>query len=69
MSILQGPHCTGKTGKIVKKKKKEIPVRENTGNLEILPKHREFVCSSCIFLDPKHTGYLPRNFQTFQFRI
>ena len=21
---------------------KEIPVRENTGNLEILPKHREF---------------------------
>ena len=35
---IQGPHGTGKTGKMVKK----IPVRENTGNLEILPKHREF---------------------------
>ena len=28
----------GKTGKMAKK----IPVRENTGNLEILSKHREF---------------------------
>ena len=28
----------GKQGKC----KKEFPVRENTGNLEILPKHREF---------------------------
>ena len=37
--LYQGTHCTGKTGKMAKKK---IPVRENTGNLEILPKHREF---------------------------
>ena len=36
--IDQGTHCTGKTGNMAKK----IPVRENTGNLEILPKHREF---------------------------
>ena len=34
----QGTHCTGKTGKMAKK----FPVRENKGNLEILPKHREF---------------------------
>ena len=36
---------------------KKIPVRENTGNLEILPKHREdtgnLVCSSCILPDSK----------------
>ena len=31
--VLQGPHYTGKTGKVA---------RENTGNLEVLPKHREF---------------------------
>ena len=31
---MQGTHCTGKPGKMEKK----IPVRENTGNLEILPK-------------------------------
>ena len=36
--LLQGTHGTGKTGKWPK----EIPVRENTGNLEILSKHREF---------------------------
>ena len=31
--------CTGETGKIVgKKKEKKVPVREDTGNLEILPK-------------------------------
>ena len=35
---VQGTHGTGKTGKMTKK----FPVRENTGNLEILPKHREF---------------------------
>ena len=35
---VQGTHGTGKTGKMTQK----IPVRENTGNLEILPKHREF---------------------------
>ena len=34
----QGTHGTGKTGKMAKK----IPVRENTGNLEMLSKHREF---------------------------
>ena len=34
----QDTHCTGKTGKIALK----ITVRENLGNLEILPKHREF---------------------------
>ena len=53
----QGTHGTGKTGKWPKK----IPVRENTGNLEILPKHREntgnFVCSSCKFPDAKGKGY------------
>ena len=36
---------------------KKIPVRENTGNLEILPKHREntgnLVCSGCKFPDSK----------------
>ena len=36
MSYTQGTHGTGKTGK------KKIPVRENTGNLESLSKHREF---------------------------
>ena len=38
-SLFQGTHCAGQTGKMAKK---NIPVRENTGNLEILPKHREF---------------------------
>ena len=32
------PTAQGKQGKW----SKEFPVRENTGNLEILPKHREF---------------------------
>ena len=32
---------------------KEIPVRENTGNLEILPKHREIGSN---LLDSKETG-------------
>ena len=32
--ILQGTNSTGKTGEMAKTK---IPVRENTGNLEILP--------------------------------
>ena len=36
--MIQGPNCTGKTGKMAPK----FPVRENTGNLEILPKHRHF---------------------------
>ena len=55
---LQGTHCRGKTGKMERKK---IPVRENTGNLEILPKHREntgnLVCSSCKFRDSKGKRY------------
>ena len=34
--MFQGTHCTGKIGKKKKKiGKKKIPVRENTGNLEI----------------------------------
>ena len=41
-------NCAGKTGNF--KWPKKIPVRENTGNFEILPKHREntgnLVCSS-----------------------
>ena len=49
----QGTTAQGKQGKWPKK----FPVRENTGNLEILPKHREhtgkLVCSSCNFLDSK----------------
>ena len=28
---------------------RKIPVRENTGNLEIWPKHRDLVCLSCTF--------------------
>ena len=35
---VQSTHGTGKTGKMATKK---IPVRENTGNLEILSKHRK----------------------------
>ena len=49
----QVTHCTGKQGKW----STTIPVRENTGNLEILSKHREnignLVCSSCKFPDSK----------------
>ena len=41
--------------------KKEIPVRENTENLEILPKYREntgnLVLSSCKFPDSKGKRY------------
>ena len=50
------PTAQGKQGKWLKK----IPVRENTGNLEILPKHREntgnLVC--CKFPDSKGKRYL-----------
>ena len=46
----EGTHCTGKTGKMAKK---QIPVRENTGNLEILPKHMEFGLLKCNFHDSK----------------
>ena len=56
-TLIQGTHGTGETGKMAKK----IPVRENTGNLEMLPKLREntgnFVCSSCKFPDSKGKGY------------
>ena len=55
--ILQGTHGTGKMAK-------KIPVSENTGNLEILSKHREFclntgnfVSSSCKCSDSKSKGY------------
>ena len=45
------------TGEMARK----ILVRENTGNLEILPKHREntgnLVCSSCKFPDSKGIRY------------
>ena len=54
------PTAQGKQGK-QGKWLKEIPVRENTGNLEILPKHREntgnLVCSSCKFPDSKGIRY------------
>ena len=50
---------------------KKIPVRENTGNLEILPKHREntgnFVWSSCIFPDSKGKGYCDICRENFHF--
>ena len=58
--VYRVPTAQGKQGK-QGKWQKEIPVRENTGNLEMLPKHREntgnFVCSSCKFLDAKAKGY------------
>ena len=54
------PTAQGKQGKWPKK----IPVRENTGNLEMLSKHREFclntrnfVSSSCKCSDSKSKGY------------
>ena len=54
---MQGTHGTGKTGKMAKK----IPVRENTGILEILTKHRDntgnFVCPSCKFPYSKGKEY------------
>ena len=31
--------------------------KKNTGNLEILPKHRDFCCSSSKFPDSKGKGY------------
>ena len=51
------PTAHGKQGKWPKK----IPVRENTGNLEILPKHREntgnLFFPSCNFPDSKGKRY------------
>ena len=44
-----------------RKMAKTIPVRENTGNMETLSKHREntgkLVCSSCKFPDSKGKIY------------
>ena len=45
-----GTHCTGKTGKMVKKK---IPVRENTGIWKFSQNTGDLVCSSCKFPDLK----------------
>ena len=51
---VQGTQGTGGTGKMAKK----IPVRENTGNLEILPKRTgNLVCSSCKFPDSNGKRY------------
>ena len=51
------PPAQGKQGKWPKK----ILVRENTGNLKMLPKNREnmgnLVCSSCKFPDSKGKRY------------
>ena len=51
------PTAQGKQGKW----QKEFPVRENTGNLEILSKHREntgnFDSSSCKCSDSESKGY------------
>ena len=64
--VWQGTYCTGKTGKMVQK----FPVRENTGNLEILPKHREntgnLVCSICKFPDSKGKRYFDIRSENFQ---
>ena len=64
----QGTHCTGKTGKWPKK----VPVRDNTGNLESLPKHEEntgnFICSCCNFLGSNGKEYCDichNNFHVF----
>ena len=48
------PTAQGKQGKLPK----IFPVRENTGNMEILQKHRDFFFSSCKFPDSKGKGYL-----------
>ena len=50
-----------------RKWQKEFPVRENTGNLEILPKHRELICSSCTFPDPKSKKYFGICHENFHF--
>ena len=53
----QASHCIEKTGKIAQKNACE----GNTGNLEILPKHREntgnLVCSNYKFPDSKGKRY------------
>ena len=65
------PTAQGKQGKWPTR----FPVRENTGNLEILPKHREFwfaqvvilVCSSCKFPDSEGKRYFSICSKNFQF--
>ena len=47
------PTARGKQGKWPKK----VPVRENTGNLKILPKHREFYLLKLLISDAKGKGY------------
>ena len=63
----QVTHSTGKTGKMAKKN----PGRENTGNLDILLKHREntgnLVCSSCKFTDSKGKRYFDICCENFHF--
>ena len=57
----------GKQGKWQKK----IPVMENTGNLEVLPKHREntgnLVYSSCKFPDSNGKRYFEICHENLQF--
>ena len=49
-----GTHCRGKTqGKWQQQKKS---VRKNTGNLEILPKHREFCLPDSLILKGKNVS-------------
>ena len=62
------PTAQGKQGKWPTK----IPVRENTGNLEMLSKHKEFsqntgnfVSSSCKYSDSKSKGYLQQKKSIF----
>ena len=63
------PTAQGKQGNRENDKKKSV--RENTGNLEILPKHREntgnLVCSSCKFPDPKSKKYFGICHENFHF--
>ena len=54
---MQGTHCTGKSGKMAKK---NIPVKEKTGNQGIWKSCQNtgnLVCSSCKFPDSKGKRY------------
>ena len=46
VNLQQVLHCTGESSKMAK----EIPCQENTGNVEFLPKHREFCQKLVMFL-------------------
>ena len=67
VSLGRVPTAQGKQGKWPKK----IPVRKNTGNLEILPKHKEktgnFVCLNCKCPDAKGKGYCDICRENFHF--